>query len=125
MTAVKYALPARLQSREYGPYILGLDVVALGEKRLVRDVLWGSPADQAGIRTGDQVLDVKGTPLEELSDNSLISSQTRNAVELVVLSGNETRTLRLSPIGVSQFLRQVPARPPSAGAEAKSSAGTL
>ncbi|HVS04366.1 MAG TPA: protein kinase [Thermoanaerobaculia bacterium] len=71
---------------------------ASGELRLA-DVLPTSPADDAGLRAGDVLLELEGVPLRDLDDVRRVkgSRPPRHPLELRVERGGEEMTLTLVP----------------------------
>jgi serine protease Do len=77
---------------------LGFEVQA-GDAVLVGKVVAGSPADQAGLRSGDCIVAVAGAPVQSQEDYRLarVSLSPAREVELKVERGGMSRTLRLAP----------------------------
>jgi carboxyl-terminal processing protease len=80
---------------------VGLDVVPVGQVFRVSQVLAGSPAEMAGVRTGDQLVrvdrrDVGPLPADAVAD--LLKGEVGTAVEVEILSPGDSaaRTLRLT-----------------------------
>jgi serine protease Do len=73
------------------------DVVAGGVR--VRSVVLGSPAAQAGIRPGDQILRSRGRTLRNIFDweTELLDLRVGEAVPLVVRRGGDSLTVRVTP----------------------------
>ena len=64
----------------------------------IEGVVAGSPAERAGLRTGDRIARVNGTPVEELAgEASARMLGSPDEVVLDVLRGEETLELRLTP----------------------------
>ena len=90
----------RLERETVGRYV-GMGVVFRGgiENGLVLFPLAGSPGERAGIRVGDQLLVVEGTPLAELSESelrALVEASENDPIELRVRGREgETREITL------------------------------
>lgn len=71
---------------------------AAGVGTTIERVMEGSPADSAGIRSGDRIVEVEGTPVEEWTDLSRgVERRPGQPVDLVVERGGERRQLTVVP----------------------------
>ena len=96
-------------SRGYGAYLgtvpdySAMDATTGGV--LLSDVRGGSPADKAGIKGGDRIVEIGGTRIENLYDMSyaLQDHKPGDTVDVIVTRGDARTTLRatLSTRGVS------------------------
>jgi aminopeptidase YwaD len=106
-------------SRGYGAYLgtvpdySAMDATTGGV--LLSDVRGGSPADKAGIKGGDRIVDIGGTRIENLYDMSyaLQDHKPGDTVDVVVIRGGARTTLRatLSTRGVGPAPSPTPATP--------------
>jgi serine protease Do/serine protease DegQ len=71
--------------------------VATGEGVLVNQVMPGSPAESAGLRSGDVIVDVDGKPIKDARALQRIIAETEigKPIELTVLRGKERRTVKV------------------------------
>jgi len=87
-------------SRGYGAYLgtvpdySAMDATTGGV--LLSDVRAGSPADKAGIKGGDRIVDIGGTKIQNLYDMSyaLQDHKPGDTVDIIVLRGGTPLTLR-------------------------------
>lgn len=67
----------------------------------------GSPAEKAGLRTGDKLLELNGTPLSNLIQfNRLLSEAPDHKAALLVERGTERPTLRIQLVSFDEMVRQ-------------------
>ena len=99
--AVAAAAPAMQgDSRGYGAYLGTIpDYRAMEDTKggvLLGDVRPGGPADRAGIRGGDRIVEMAGTKIENLYDMTfaLQDNKPGDTIDVVVLRGGERLTLR-------------------------------
>ena len=112
-------------SRGYGAYLgsvpdySAMDATAGGV--LLSDVRAGSPADKAGIKGGDRIVEIGGTRIENLYDMSyaLQDHKPGDTVDIVVLRGGAKLTLRAT---LSTRGSVAPATPPAAAPPAAANA---
>jgi S1-C subfamily serine protease len=66
----------------------------------VVEVVQGSPADRAGIRREDIILDVDGTPVGDGGDlqRLMTAEAIGRPLEIMLLRGGEVMTLRVTPV---------------------------
>jgi Tol biopolymer transport system component len=96
-------------SRGYGAYLGTVpDYSAMAETTggvLLSDVRPGAPADKAGIKGGDRIVEIGGTRIENLYDMSyaLQDHKPGDTVDIIVVRGGNRKTLRatLTTRGVS------------------------
>ncbi|MEA2166617.1 MAG: hypothetical protein QOK37_4744 [Thermoanaerobaculia bacterium] len=108
-------------SRGYGAYLgsvpdySAMDATAGGV--LLSDVRAGSPADKAGVKGGDRIVEIGGTRIENLYDMSyaLQDHKPGDTVDIVVLRGGTKMTLRAT---LSTRGSVAPAAPPAAATNA-------
>ena len=69
--------------------------VGLSEREglLVRGVEDGSPADRAGIREGDLLIEAAGRPLADSDGLAAILAETGMPIELKIVRGDEERAV--------------------------------
>jgi PDZ domain len=97
-------------SGDYGPYIFGLRWAKRGGQLIVTSVLRGSPANEAGIRFGDQITEIEGHNVSEPSDDllgKLRPSDYRKEIVIVVRNNEIEKTVRLHNEGMSQVFRHL------------------
>jgi len=76
----------------------GLFLVPSGVKPAIDDVMKDSPAEKAGIQTGDILLSLNNTPLYSPKQTTkIITSNAGITLPLVVLRGNDTLKLAVTP----------------------------
>jgi serine protease Do len=77
---------------------LGFEVQP-GDAVLINKVVAGSPAEQAGLRSGDCIVAVAGAPVQSQEDYRLarVSLSPTREVELKVERGGMSKTVRLAP----------------------------
>jgi Tol biopolymer transport system component len=99
--AVASSAPAMQgDSRGYGAYLGTIpDYRAMEDSKggvLLGDVRPGGPADRAGIRGGDRIVEIAGTKIENLYDMTFALQDNRpgETVDVVVLRNGERVTLR-------------------------------
>lgn len=97
--------------------VAGATFADLDERWLVTEVQPGSPAEEAGLQTGDEVMTIEGRPVDSY-DSGVLATRAAQGVELplMVERGGETLelTLALEPqTPVETFVAPVtrPARP--------------
>ncbi len=69
---------------------LGIELKADGQALAIVGVITGSPADQAGLRTGDRIVGVDGISMENLSTDeaaNLLKGQEGSSVEIAIDDG--------------------------------------
>lgn len=87
-------------SRGFGAYLGTVpdyaDMMSREGGVLLSSVRPGAPADQAGIRGGDRIIEIDGTRIHNLHDMTFVLRDHRpgEVVEVVVVRGDETLTLR-------------------------------
>ena len=72
---------------------IGVQIEAVNEGMLVLKVFAGSPADKAGIKSGDVITSVDGSPLSGLSTEqgvTLIRGPKDSEINLTIMRGNST-----------------------------------
>ena len=76
--------------------VLGIDVEDQGDELVVRSVWSGSPADQAGLRTGDEIVAIDDQDVEGQRDlmRTLRDYQPGDRVKLLILRSGQQRILR-------------------------------
>lgn len=76
--------------------VLGIDLENEGNALLVRSVWSGSPADQAGLRTGDEIVSIDDQDIEGQRDlmRTLRDYQPGDRVKLTIYRNGQERTLR-------------------------------
>jgi S1-C subfamily serine protease len=69
----------------------------------VMQVVAGSPADTAGVRAGDLILSVDGTPVEDAGDlqHLMVAETIGRPVALRVFRYGETETITATPVELS------------------------
>lgn len=77
----------------------------------VREVQPGSPADRAGLRIGQQMVEVNGKPVESLAAiNQYMAASTNRKATVVVLDNGERRTLNLELMPLADLNRELLSR---------------
>jgi S1-C subfamily serine protease len=77
----------------------------------VREVQNGSPADRAGLRVGQQVLEVNGKPVASLAGlNHLVAASGLSRPTLTVLENGKRRTLTLELVPLLDLNRELISR---------------
>ena len=97
--AVKRAIPLLEQGEEVEHAYLGVSSgVAAEGGATVGSVISGGPAAQAGLRKGDRVVEIAGTPVREPDDVSAVVNARRpgDKVRVVVERGGQRRTLTVT-----------------------------
>jgi len=76
--------------------VLGIDLENRGDALIVRSVWSGSPADQAGLRTGDEIVSIDDQDIQGQRDliQTLRDYQPGDRVKLTVYRNGQERTLR-------------------------------
>ena len=62
----------------------------------------GASAKEAGLRVGDQILKINGTPIEKPEDIKAVLRRSDGSVELTIRRGQKQRQLRLCPSATEQ-----------------------
>ena len=71
----------------------------------VREVQSGSPADRAGLRVGQEIMEVNGKPIRGLLDfNQEVASRTDHRASLTVLENGTRRTLNAELLPMLDYL---------------------
>ncbi|HEX3069884.1 MAG TPA: M28 family peptidase [Thermoanaerobaculia bacterium] len=107
-------------SRGYGAYLgtvpdySAMDATTGGV--LLSDVRGGSPADKAGIKGGDRIVDIGGTRIENLYDMSyaLQDHKPGDTVDIIVTRAGVRTTLRATLSTRGSVPAAPPANPPAA-----------
>ncbi len=97
--AVKRAIPALEQGKEVKHAYLGISTGAAAKGgAAVGSVISGGPAAKAGLRKGDRVVEIAGTPVREPDDVSAVVNARRpgDKVRVVVERGGQRRTLTVT-----------------------------
>ena len=80
-------------------YMIGYPEIPI----LVRDVAAGSPAQQAGLQTGDAIVAVGGDPIRRIDQvQSFVSAHRGGSVNLTVKRGDQTFAVTVTPRTVEQ-----------------------
>ena len=79
-------------------YSLGLIVSAGNDKGAVNDVIWGSPAFDAGLIPGMSIVAVAGEEYssDELDNAIATAAKSKKPIELLVKNSNSYSTVRLA-----------------------------
>jgi predicted metalloprotease with PDZ domain len=85
-------------------YSLGITV---GKEAKIGSVLWGSPAFEAGLTTGQNIVSVNGHSYSEdvLKDAVTAAKVTTNPINLIVKRGEEVRPVAISWNGGLRYPR--------------------
>ncbi|MDQ1265644.1 MAG: hypothetical protein QG635_795 [Bacteroidota bacterium] len=70
---------------------IGIEIAVLNDTAYIYSVIEGSPADSAGIKTGDKALFIDGSNIAGMSKNEImnkIAGQSGTALSLIVRRGN-------------------------------------
>ena len=90
---------------------------------LVREVQPGSPAYKAGLRTGQEIVEVNGKPVRSLVEfNKLVAASAAHPVGLTVLENGARRKLSVELMPMSEFLQLLLQRRLGLGCQAVSEA---
>ena len=96
---VKRAMPALEQGKEVPRAFLGISSAAAPQGgAVVGSVIDGGPADRAGLRPGDRIVEIGGQPVLEPDDVSAMVNARRpgDRLDVVVVRRGERRTLRVT-----------------------------
>jgi serine protease Do len=75
---------------------------------VVREVQKGSPADRAGLRVNQQVIEINGKPVSSLAAlNQFIAASTNRRATLTVLEGDARRKLNVELIPLGDLNREL------------------
>ncbi|MBN1854015.1 MAG: PDZ domain-containing protein [Pirellulales bacterium] len=86
--------PAPSVPPESGARLLGFELDQAAVKCIVARLIPGSPADGAGIRPGDLIVQIQSHAILNASDlDRVLSEQKRNAIKIVILRNGSMRTL--------------------------------
>ena len=97
--AVKRAIPALEQGKDVAHAYLGISSgVAAKGGATIGSVISGGPAARGGLRKGDRVVEIAGTPVREPDDVSAVVNARRpgDKVRVVVERGGQRRTLTVT-----------------------------
>ena len=97
--AVKRAIPALEQGKEVKHAYLGISTGAAAQGgAAVGSLISGGPAAKAGLRKGDRVVEIAGTPVREPDDVSAVVNGRRpgDKVRVVVERDGQRRTLTVT-----------------------------
>ncbi len=85
----------------------GLEAKTIGGALSVSSIQTGSPAFNAGVREGDQVLQVNGeTPANLISFNRLLCASTNHEPRLTILHEGERRSVRIQLLPFKEVVPQ-------------------
>ena len=71
-----------------------------------------TPAEQAGIESGDRIVSIDGTPIDDFADAStLIQDATGQPLAVVVERDGAERTLTVTPVGIESAVTDASGRP--------------
>ncbi len=81
---------------------------------LIGDVTRDSPAERAGLQSGDIIVEYDGEPVESVHDlrNRVAQTKPEETIEIKVFRDGETRTVEVT-IGLLETARGVPERDPA------------
>lgn len=78
--------------------LIGLFQGVPAERAIIGEVVPDSPAFEAGIQAGDEVIEVDGESIDKWLDfTAVIQEKPNETVELIVQRGSETETLQVIP----------------------------
>lgn len=90
------------------PYLFGVQLQeSVDGRALVTNILAGSPADESGIRVGDEIASVNGivpSHSEERMEHLATGTDYREVVEIGLLRDGVRRIVRLQARGISEIL---------------------
>jgi S1-C subfamily serine protease len=96
---VKQVVPALIKGQEIKRAFLGVSSsIAPDGGATVQDVVSGGPAERAGVRAGDRVVEADGRPVREPDDLSAVVNGHRagDEISVVVERNGERRTLNVT-----------------------------
>src|SRR5699024_7669092 len=83
--------------------LIGLFQGVPTEEAIIGEVVPDSPASEAGMKAGDEVIEVDGKSIDKWDDfTAVIQKKPNETVELIVQRGNDTETLQVIPVLVEQ-----------------------
>jgi len=97
--AIKRAIPALEQGKEVSHAYLGISSAAASQGgATIGSVISGGPAARGGLRKGDRIVEIAGTPVHEPDDVSAVVNARRpgDKVRVVVERGGQRRTLTVT-----------------------------
>lgn len=75
-----------------------LFLIPSGMKTVFSDVAENSPANKAGLQSGDIVLNINNTPIRTVTQTKdIIKSNANNEIPIIIQRNNETLTLSVTP----------------------------
>lgn len=82
---------------------LGLTYGFISDRALIGDVQPNSPAEEAGLQPGDEIIQVNGEPIEEwIEFTTVVQENPEKEVDLVVKRGDSTENMTVVPRTVTQ-----------------------
>ena len=82
---------------------LGLTYGFISDRALIGDVQPNSPAEEAGLQPGDEIIQVNGEPIEEWVEfTTVVQENPEKEVDLVVQRGDSTENMTVVPRAVNQ-----------------------
>jgi S1-C subfamily serine protease len=97
--AVKRAIPVLEKGKDVQHAYLGISSGVANEGgAAVRSVISGGPAARGGLRSGDRIVEIAGTPVREPDDVSAVVNTRRpgDKVRVIVERGGQRRTLTVT-----------------------------
>ncbi len=89
-----------------GVYLAGRPVFDT-TRIVLDDISKGDPADQAGLKSGDQIVSLDGIPLERYDSlRTLVRAHKANPLQLTWVRGNDTMSATITPKVVAEMNEQ-------------------